>query len=635
MGNFIGRMVLPPRTPELALTLDQIAEVKRYFAEHTKQYEEQLQKVTAAKQAQGSSAATTLLFKGTSEVDREKILSNFPARHVADALISRFFETENPAIRILHAPTFRREYERHWTRPAETSVVWLGMCYAMLSMALNSYHRAGDEPAEYRGTSGQMSETYAEWTAQCLVAADFTQPVNYMIEALIFYSCAEYARRRDVETGLWMLQGMITRLAMRMGMHRDSAPYASISPFLGEMRRRWWSVIRTVDILLSFQCGLPSMIHSSFTNTALPTNLYDEEFGPDSTSLPPSRASTENTPVTFMISHTRITYVLGSIQELSVSLTNASYDVCMKLDAELRDAYSQIPEHLRLACRDGSSLDSANLVMQRFTLDLAYHKSQCVLHRKFLSPARKDARYAYSRRVCLESCLEMLEHQSTLFSEGQPGGRLRSVTWAISTSLTTHDFLLAAMIVCLDLYYTAQAEAEGQTLSEMYQWAVDRRDAMFKAIERAVSIWETLKDQSMEAYKASSILKVMLEKLRNHQVLRQQLHQNFSFGRDANGVAPDGHVAPEHSAAMTLGMMSTGMTPDVMGMYDRGYINQQGQGQQSARTGLTPQPADSSQQSGMANGAAGGATPFSNMFGSGFGGFEGLDLPSTTLDWVS
>lgn len=616
--------------------------MKRYFAEHTQQYEEQVKRVTASKEKQGAQAATSLLFKGGAKIDENKIRAAFPPRDMADALVQRYFNTENPATHMLHGPTFRQEYERHWANPTQTNLVWIGMCFALMSMALNSYHRAGDEPEQFRGTTSQLSEQYAEQTAQCLVAADFTQPISYMVETLVLYALAEQSRRRDAETGLWMLQAIIIRLAMRMGLHRDSEPYASISPFLGEMRRRIWTVIRSMDIMLSFQCGLPSMICSRDTDTRLPMNIYDDEFYSDTNQLPPARPSSENTPVSYMIAHTRIIYVLGRIQELNVSLTMPAYEETMKFDAELREAYAETPEHLRLQNHNNSSLDAASIVMQRFTLELAYHKSQCVLHRKFLSRARKDARFAYSRRVCLESCLQMLEHQSTLSREGQVGGRLASVTWAVSTSMTTHDFLLAAMIVALDLYFTAQAEAEGQTSGEMYQWALERRETMFSAIEQAMKVWETLKDQSMEAFKASSILRVMIDKLRNHQMLRQQLNQNLSFANERhNGVAVDGHVAPEHSAAMTLGMMSTGLAPDAMGNYGNNYA-----GGQPPRTGLTPQPgtatmsSDSSGQQGgsgltplMNPGQTG--TPFANLFGPGFGGFEGLDLPATTVDWVS
>ena len=143
--------------------------------------------------------------------------------------------------------------------------------------------------------------------------------------------------------------------------------------------------------------------------------------------------------------------------------------------------------------------------------------------------------------------MQLLAHQSTLHTECQPGGRLREITWSAVTTLTNQDYLLAAMIVCLDLYRTAQAEADGNTSGEMYQWALERREAMFTAIEQAVRIWEKLRDKSMEAYKASTVLKVMLEKLKNHQSLRHQIKGNFLFNQNQEGVAADGHAAPEHA----------------------------------------------------------------------------------------
>lgn len=345
-----------------------------------------------------------------------------------------------------------------------------------------------------------------------------------------------------------------------------------------------------------------------------------------------SRPVTESTTMSFVIAHSRMVFILGKIQELSVSLALTTYEATMKLDEELREDFGQVPEDLRLHSRDQSMIDPPNLVMQRFTLDLTYNKSLCILHRKFMARARRDERFAYSRKTCITACMEMLEHQATLHSQCQPGGRLRSITWNVTTSLTAHDFLLAAMIVCLDLYHTAQAEAQGSNSpGDMYTWAVEHRDAMFAAIERAVVIWETLRDQSMEAYKANTVLKVMLEKLKHHQTLRQQLHNNFSFTSNADGVAADGHVAPEHSAAMTLGMLSSGgMRPENMGMYDRTFL-------QPPRTRLTPSPGGD--QQGVAPVAPMAqmdtSTPFSVLFGSSFGGFQGMDLPGANLDWVS
>jgi len=518
------------------------------------------------------------------------------------------------------------QYEMHWIHPERTPVVWLGMCFSMMCLALQSFHHAGDEPPEYRGKAKELSLHFSEWTSQCLVFSDFTQPLNYMIETLIFYLQTELGRIKDAETGIWILAGIITRLAMRQGMHRDSRPYDTLSPFQGEMRRRKWHVIRSIDTILSFQCGLPGMIKCCDFDTALPSNIYDEEFDDSTKVLPPSRPNTEITQVSYMIAHQSLTMVLGRILEQTQSLNMVTYEDTMKLDAELRQTHSRIPEHFQLLPKNESRLEASDTLMECYVLDLLYNKSQCVLHRRYLSKARESPRYAFSQRTCIDACMQMLDHQSTLHTECRPGGRLHAITWSPVTSLTNQDYLLAAMIVCLDLYRTAQAEADGQTSGEMYQWALERREAMFMAIDRAIGIWETLRDKSMEAYKASTVLKVMLVKLKDHQSLRQQPNGNASYNSNPDGVATNGHVAPEHSAAMTLGMMSTGgMHPDRMGMFDRAYL-------QPPRTGLTPQPPD---HDGYMGPHVDGMSSFANMLGTGFNGFNNLDLQNTNFDWVS
>jgi len=609
--------------------LSDIAEVKRYFLEHQKEYDEQMDKVKASKMGEPS-AAVSLLFRGSTSTDRTTLLANFPPKHVVDGLMQRHFNTEGTLLHLLHGATFRRQYDRHFQNPSETPVPWLGMCYSIMSLALESYHRSGDEPPDFRGKSRDYAVKYSECAAQCLVTADFTQPLNFMLEALCFYFQAEYSRSRDAETGLWMLSGIISRLAMRMGLHRDSAPYAVMSPYRGEIRRRIWAYVRTIDIQLSFQCGLPNMIRSTDCDTALPANLYDEDFDEDTGPLPAARPLSEKTTMSFMIAHTKIICLLGRIQELSMSLKYPSFEETMKLDAELRETVAELPEFLRIRSSEHSSLDPAIQVMQRYALDLLYHKCLLLLHRKFLPAARREARYLASRKACIDSCLQMLAHQSTLQIECQPGGSFSSLAWSFTTSLTTHDCLLAAMVVCLDLYHTAQAEASGRTSGDGYKWALDNREAMYAAIERTVQIWSSLRDQSLEAYKASTVLRIMLEKLRDHQELRQQLQKNFSFTTRRDGVAPDGLVASERSAALTLGMLSSGarVDADSESSFDPKHV--------SAQRNIIPQPFASQRTSGP---TTDGIFNWPNIMTGpnlgGFGSFGDVDMTGANIDWVS
>jgi hypothetical protein len=615
---------------------EQISEVKNYFAEHKKQYDEQLKRYKAS-QSDENPPGTSFLYGQRSTKSKAEILSQFPPKPTADILVSRFFNTYDPGIHIIHGPTFQKEYDNHWLNPDETPVIWLGLVFSMMCIALQSYTRAGDEPPEYHNKSWEMSKEYRDLTAQCLVMADITQPIMGMLETLILHVHAEYARSRDAEVGILISTGIIVRLAMRMGLHRDPGPYPGISVFQGEMRRRVWAAVRSIDLLFSAQAGLPPIVRPRDTNTEIPRNIYDDELVEDMKILPPSRPESEATPTLFMINRTRLIYKLGEAVEVTDTLTCASYEEIMKLDAEARELHDNISPHLKMRSMDEAARDPSTLIMQRFTLDLLYLKIICVLHRKFLAYARVHSRFSYSRTAVIDASMKLLQHQATLHRECQPGGRLRNVKWFIS-SLTTVDFLLAAMIIASDLYHTIRCGRQSRPSdTNMHLWSSEKIDEMLDAMETAVNIWEGLKDASMEAYKAHATLSVMLNQLKADRPPRQPQHNGFQAATSAfpqPSPMDESNVAPEHSAAMTLGMLSTGgMTPNSANMFDQRYpasmANLLNDPMPQQSTGLTPNYNGATSGTGMEN----SASPFSNLFGANL--FQNLDLPPTdNLNWV-
>ncbi|KAF1969939.1 hypothetical protein BU23DRAFT_475703 [Bimuria novae-zelandiae CBS 107.79] len=608
--------------------LGEISEVKTYFHDHKKQYDEQLKRYKQA-HADDQSVGTAFLFGSQKPMSQPELLQQFPPKQTADILVSRYFNTYDPGIHIIHGPTFQKEYDRHWMNPNETSIIWLGLVFSMMCIALQSYTRAGDEPPEYRGRSWAMSTEYRDYTAQCLAAADITSPITNMLETMILHTHADYARSRDAQAGLLVSTGVIVRLAMRMGLHRDSEPYPGITAFTGEMRRRVWAVIRSMDLLFSAQFGLPPVVRPRDTNTEIPRNIFDDELFEDMALLPPSRPEEEATPTLFLINRTRLIYKLGEASELTEVLTCASYEEVMKLDKQARELHDRISPHLKIRSMDESARDPSTLIMQRFTLDLLYLKIIVVLHRKFISASRVNPRFSYSRRACIDASMKLLQHQATLHRECQLGGRLRNVKWFIS-SLTTVDFLLAAMIVCSDLYHTARQERQGRRDStDMYYWSEDRRNEMIDAIETAVGIWDGLKENSMDAYKAHATLSVMLAQLKTGQSSRPP-QQNFGPSTFNSATTMDDASGPEASAAMTLGMLSTGgMTSNSANMFETRYppsmANLLNDPPPQPSTGLAPNFGAPS------NGEIRAPSPFSNLFGS---GFQNMDLPSVdNIDW--
>lgn len=246
------------------------------------------------------------------------------------------------------------------------------MLFAMMRLAMLSYHRDGDEPPEFRGKSLDMAGTFRNLVAQCLTLADFTKSYPNLIESLIFHLHGDLCQTREADVSVWVLVGVITRLAMRMGYHRDSKMFPNITPFQGEMRRRVWSFVRQADLLCSSQMGLPNMIRTSDTDTELPRNLYDDDFDENCKELPPSRPPNEPTPISYLIAKSRLTFVFGRVTEITAPLQPpVSYDTVMEVDAQLRRARDLIPEHLLVRPIEDSPREPPTLILSRFTVSLS------------------------------------------------------------------------------------------------------------------------------------------------------------------------------------------------------------------------------------------------------------------------
>lgn len=240
------------------------------------------------------------------------------------------------------------------------------MVFAIMRLGLIFLHRDDHEPPELRGRALDTAATYRNAMAQCLMLADYTKPHRYLIETMVLHVLAEIYQNRDGETSVWVLVGVVVRLAMRMGYHRDSKMFPDISVFQGEMRRRVWAFIRQADLLSSYQVGLPGMIRPTDNDTDLPRNLYEEDFDENSTELPPERPFNEPTPISYSITKSRLCSVFGRVLEYSQKIKGTSYEEIMDIDSELRRACETIPSHLRVRPMSECQNDAPALIVCRF-----------------------------------------------------------------------------------------------------------------------------------------------------------------------------------------------------------------------------------------------------------------------------
>ncbi|KAL1872098.1 hypothetical protein Daus18300_004467 [Diaporthe australafricana] len=586
--------------------LADISEVKNYFNSHKKDLEKSYEKVLLSKPAYARNGPTFLM--GAAPATDVELRAELPPKSAVLTLCGRYFNSMDNAVNIIHAPTFHQQLRAHWQDPSKTPLMWLGLLYSILCLAMLSYHKVGDEPPEWQGRTLELAAEYRLRTVQCLITADYTKPSEYTVETMLLYVFGEFSSRWDADLSLWLICSLVTRVAFRMGFHRDAKWFPSLTPFQADC------------------------------DTQLPHNIFDEEFGPDTKVLPPSRPSSEPTPISYMIVKVKLCLELGNILQVTSRVgKQAAYDDILRFDARLRELRDEIPPHLKMQPLEGST-DPLTMIVARFNVDILYLKIVCLLHRKYLARSRDNPRYAHSRRSAIEASLEMLRHLISLHRESQPNGRLRAIKWFVA-SIATKEFLLPTMLIILDLHFDQQTSGTGRQRQDSLSanfWTPEQRLEMVRSLETTRDIWEGMTDGSMEAVKAYNIITIMLEKTRTPGAESQPSSAPSAGPQQPPAVVKDdlfsnaagASLEPEQSAAMTLGMLSSGgLTPNTAAAFGGTMQSPGGTAYPGMDlsvppvgegTGMTP---DFSGDLGLAPGS-----PFSSMFGN------GMDI-GQNFDW--
>jgi len=433
-----------------------------------------------------------LLVGSPAQVTKEDLIRAMPEKRVADRLLSLWFNSPDPFKSIIHAPTYQEEYKQYWKNPKSASASWLGLTFAILSLAESFGLRDVDPGSDSAKACLARVEKLHSLSAAAAVLADFTTPKKYTLECLIFYTTG--LRSNDGFMKVWLMIGLILRLSLRMGYHRDPKFYPNISAFDGEMRRRVWTSVSMIDVLISFQLGLPSMVRTITTDTEPPRNLLDRDFSPASKVLPPERSTDELTPASYARTKVGIVKIFAEAAELGHSTIPAKHEEVMRLDHELEIASTNMPSLLKMPEMSELVTDAPEQLMCRINLALLILKTRIILHRNFmlmdieqLSEAEQERGVGTSTLICAESALSVLCLQHSIYAESQPGGKLYTVKWYMG-SISTHDFLLAAMVICLVL--SKQMSADDQLRSAGSELFCPRRQAMIEALEKSQKIWE-------------------------------------------------------------------------------------------------------------------------------------------------
>jgi hypothetical protein len=238
----------------------------------------------------------------------------------------------------------------------------------------------------------------------------------------------------------------------------------------------------------------------------------DEDFDENTKVLPPGRPDTEYTHMTYPTFKAGICKLFGLVARQAHALTEPTYDEVMDLDTQLARKFEAMPAFMKVRPLEECVTDPPFQVIQRFGIAALYHKSICVLHRRYLVGKASRREHDYSRRRCLLAALALLEYQNIVFEAAKPGGMLSQNGWFVS-SLAMHDLLLAAMVVYLVIQNDHYAEPGGDFHWTRKDTVLPSKKQLMEALKRSYRIWTEVAIAAPEVRKAPEVLAVMFRKI--------------------------------------------------------------------------------------------------------------------------
>ncbi|KAI2464597.1 putative C6 transcription factor [Annulohypoxylon bovei var. microspora] len=321
-------------------------------------------------------------------------LADLPPKDVADELVDCYFRTTESVYRILHAPTFRRDYEAHWVSSDKPNTAFLVQLKLILAIGATTY----DELFSLRTSAMRWVYEGQTWVSE--PGSKHRLNLQYLQTHILLLIAREFV---DVGPDLvWISSGAVLRTAIYMGLHKDPKRLPNMSTFAAEMRRRLWNTILEISMHLSLTSGGPPFISLDTFDTEPPGNFDDEQITANDP-IPKPEAEFTQTSIAIVLRKTFAARI-AITKFLNDHSSRGTYEETLRLDAELRAAYKSVLQILQ-GYRSSSgprpsdfAADIVSLMMNRYILSL---------HIPYFSYTIQEAAYAFSRKVIIETSLKI------------------------------------------------------------------------------------------------------------------------------------------------------------------------------------------------------------------------------------
>ncbi|CAK7199617.1 hypothetical protein SEUCBS139899_002300 [Sporothrix eucalyptigena] len=191
-----------------------------------------------------------------------------------------FLERVNPLTKIVHVPTLQPYVVEatsgsHTVPPSVKTLLFA--IYTLSTVSLTP-----DECLNMLGYSRETAlQRFSNGVRLSLIKTNFMKAYDLeTLQALVIYLISLQGRYN--RHAAWILNGVVLRIAQKMGLHRDGE-VLGLSPFETEIRRRVWWQIMMVDAKYALMSGLSHSMLPRVWDTKEPKNVNDADLFPAAT----------------------------------------------------------------------------------------------------------------------------------------------------------------------------------------------------------------------------------------------------------------------------------------------------------------------------------------------------------------
>ena len=327
-----------------------------------------------------------------------------PSRETSDKLVHLYLRTCESTYRILHIPTFEKEYRDYWNDPQSASSGFL--VKLLLVMAIGTIFYQETDFYTIRASAQQWVYAAQSWMASPFEKGRLNL-TGLQIHCLIIIARQTTGVGGDL---VWISVGSLVRMAITMGFHREPRLFPRMTVLHSELRRRLWASVVEMAVMSSFDYGTPPLISLGDWDTEPPANINDDEIDETTTEPPVSKPNEVYTQTSLQI---QLLKSLRTRLEISRLLSDfrfePAYDDVIRLGKEIL-SYGREGLLLAQSVPEGAPNPT---ILQRNLLDTPIRRVLLALHCPFAMRARTNPRFYYSRKVCLDAAIAILSYPST------------------------------------------------------------------------------------------------------------------------------------------------------------------------------------------------------------------------------